>query len=149
MHDWSKYNPIEFLVGAKYFQGNKSPNAIERMEKGYSLAWLHHKGRNKHHMEYWIDYGANRGEPMCGLKMPVNYVVEMYIDRVSASKNYQKEKYTTQHPWEYYMRGKDQYMLHPETRALLECLLKMLADEGEEATYEYIRTEVLKNKRKK
>ena len=54
-HDLSKYSPAEFRVGARYFQGDRSPNDIERREKGYSAAWLHHKGRNKHHLEYWID----------------------------------------------------------------------------------------------
>ena len=51
LHDLSKYNPVEFMVGAKYYQGDKSPNIIERMKTGVSLAWLHHKGRNKHHLE--------------------------------------------------------------------------------------------------
>ena len=37
--------------------------------------------------------------------------------------------------------------LHPNTRELLERLLTMLAEEGEKATYEYIRREVLKNKK--
>ena len=64
-HDLSKYSPTEFLVGCKYYQGNRSPNEIERREKGYSAAWLHHKGRNKHHLEYWIDYAAD-GSGMCG-----------------------------------------------------------------------------------
>ena len=57
LHDMSKYTPTEFLVGCKYYQGTMSPNNAEREDKGYSAAWLHHKGRNKHHMEYWIDYG--------------------------------------------------------------------------------------------
>ena len=34
------------------------------------------------------------------MKMPVRYVVEMFIDRVAASKNYMKEKYTNQAPLE-------------------------------------------------
>ena len=55
-HDLSKFSPVEFLAGARYFQGNRSPNEAERAAKGYSSAWLHHKGRNKHHLEYWIDY---------------------------------------------------------------------------------------------
>ena len=42
-HDLSKYTPVEFLVGAKYFQGDHSPNEAERLAKGYSAAWLHHK----------------------------------------------------------------------------------------------------------
>ena len=54
-HDLSKYSPTEFMTGVRYYQGNKSPNAAEREEKGYSEAWLHHKGRNRHHYEYWTD----------------------------------------------------------------------------------------------
>lgn len=147
-HDMSKYYPVEFLVGCKYYQGDKSPNNAERLDKGYSAAWLHHKGRNKHHLEYWIDYSAEQGI-MTGMRMPVKYVVEMFIDRISASKNYQKEKYTDRSPLEYYERGRGHYMLHEESRALLEELLQMLAEEGEERTFEYIRTDILKNKRKK
>ena len=56
LHDLSKYSPAEFLVGAKYYQGNRSPNNAEREDIGVSTAWLHHKGRNRHHFEYWIDY---------------------------------------------------------------------------------------------
>lgn len=145
LHDMSKYSPTEFLVGCKYYQGYQSPNNAERTQKGYSAAWLHHKGRNKHHMEYWIDYvGEHQG--MGGMKMPVNYVVEMFIDRMSASKNYKQDAYTNASPWEYYERGKGFHIMHPETRALLEDLLLKLKEEGEEAVYTYIRTEVLKNK---
>lgn len=146
LHDLSKYTPTEFLVGCKYYQGNMSPNNAERKDKGYSSAWLHHKGRNKHHMEYWIDYSVNKDEGICGMKMPVNYVVEMFIDRVSASKNYQKEAYTDRSPLEYYENGKNIHILHPDTKELLEKLLYMLAEEGEEKTYDYIRREVLHNK---
>ena len=56
LHDLSKYSPVEFLVGCKYYQGDRSPNNAEREETGLSLSWLHHKGRNRHHYEYWIDY---------------------------------------------------------------------------------------------
>ena len=57
-HDLSKYAPVEFFNGVRYFQGTRSPNDAERQAKGYSAAWLHHKGRNKHHMENWIDYNS-------------------------------------------------------------------------------------------
>ena len=147
MHDWSKYSPTEFLVGCKYYQGNMSPNNAERAARGYSSSWLHHKGRNKHHMEYWIDYSVDKEKGICGMEMPVKYVVEMYIDRVSAAKNYQKGAYTDRSPLEYYENGKSIHILHPNTRELLERLLTMLAEEGEEATYKYIRREVLKNKK--
>ena len=53
-HDLSKYAPVEWIPGVKYYQGNRSPNEAERAAKGYSSAWLHHKGRNRHHLEYLI-----------------------------------------------------------------------------------------------
>ena len=151
LHDLSKYAPVEFLVGAKYFQGNKSPNNAERKDKGYSSAWLHHKGRNKHHLEYWIDYHVAEDEKsdhagMTGMKMPIRYVCEMFIDRVSASKNYQKEAYTDESALIYYQKGYDHYLIHEDTAALLEFLLTMLAVKGEDYTYAYTRMRVLKGR---
>ena len=145
LHDLSKYNPKEFFVGCKYYQGNRSPNAAEREERGYSSAWLHHKGRNKHHFEYWIDVDMDRGFEVAGMRMPVKYVLEMFMDRIAASKTYQKEKYTDASPWDYYAKSLDHYIIHPKTQALLEKLLLMLRDEGEGPAFAYIRREVLKN----
>ena len=139
----SKFTPVEFWTGVKYYQGFQSPNNVERQVRGYSAAWLHHKGRNKHHLEYWIDYSLDEDSPMVGMKMPVQYVVEMFCDRVAACKTYQKEKYTDASPLEYYEHSKTHYILHPETRALLETMLTMLAEKGEEETFDYIRHEVL------
>ena len=87
-HDLSKYAPTEFLVGARYYQGNRSPNNAEREEKGLSDAWLHHKGRNRHHFEYWIDYGNPGCETIIrGVPMPTRFVAEMVADRISASRS--------------------------------------------------------------
>ena len=82
-HDLSKYSPTEFLVGARLYQGNRSPNGAEREEKGYSEAWMHHKGRNKHHYEYWTDMSREtwRYEEV---PMPRKYLVEMVMDRRAA-----------------------------------------------------------------
>uniref|UniRef100_UPI00405644C4 DUF5662 family protein n=1 Tax=Agathobacter sp. TaxID=2021311 RepID=UPI00405644C4 len=150
LHDLSKYSPTEFLVGCRYYKGYMSPNNAERKDKGYSTAWLHHKGRNKHHLEYWIDYGlgdeSGEGKDMTGMKMPVRYVVEMFIDRVGASKNYQGKEYKDDSALRYYERGKDHYMLHPDTAALLEYMLVMLAVKGERFTYAYIKKKILKGK---
>ena len=148
MHDWSKYTPTEFLVGCKYYQGNMSPNNAERADKGYSTAWLHHKGRNKHHLEYWIDYSASdKGHGgMTGMKMPLKYVVEMFIDRISASKNYQKENYTARSALTYYEKGKGHYMMHKDTEAMLVYQLTMLAVKGEKETFRFVKNEVLKGK---
>ena len=137
-HDLSKLAPVEFWAGAKYWQGTCSPNNAQRQAEGYSAAWLHHKGRNKHHLEYWIDYSTNKSG-MAGMKMPLRYVCEMVCDRVAASRIYLGDRYTDASPWEYYDRSKGHYMLHPETRALLEKLLKMVRDLGQERTFAYMK----------
>ena len=144
LHDLSKYNPVEFSAGIKYYNGSISPNGIQKKQEGLSEAWLHHKGRNKHHFEYWIDYGIKESEGLKGMNMPTKYVVEMFIDRMSASKNYLKEKYTQRSALEYYEARKDYYILHPESRELLEFLLNKLCDEGEENTLKYIKNNILK-----
>ena len=144
-HDMSKYMPSEFLVGAKYYQGDRSPNNAEREAKGYSAAWLHHKGRNKHHYEYWIDYSMKEIEGgMRPAQMPVRYVIEMFMDRVAASKVYNKDKYKDSDPLTYFLQGKNQNLLHPKTHRQLEILLRMLAKRGEEETFAYIRKRILK-----
>lgn len=144
LHDLSKYTPVEFIPGVIYFQGDRSPNNAQREATGCSTAWLHHKGRNKHHYEYWIDYPADKTAGLVGMKMPVNYVVEMFCDRVAASKIYHKENYTDSTSLEYYNRGHDHYVIHPETDALLRKLLTMLATKGEDYTFRYIRHKVLR-----
>lgn len=146
MHDLSKYSPSEFIPGVKYYQdGHRSPNNAQREDEGVSKAWLHHKGRNKHHFEYWIDYDVDGSRTvLAGMKMPVKYVVEMFCDRIAASRIYNKEKYKDSDPLDYYIKGLGHYIMHPETDALLHKLLQMLADKGEEYTFEYIKKNVLK-----
>lgn len=143
MHDWSKYSPVEFFIGVKYYQGGKrSPNFGEKEDHGYSSAWLHHKGRNRHHFEYWIDYSMNPQDGLQGMPMPTRYVIEMFCDRVAASKNYNRNTYDDTFPLAYYKKNKEHYVLHPDTKELLEKLLTMLAQKGEDETFSYIRTEI-------
>lgn len=144
MHDFSKYSPTEFIVGCKYYQGTHSPHIAERMAKGYSSAWLHHKGRNKHHFEYWIDYSINKDEVLVGGQMPFNYVVEMVLDRIAASKIYNKENYTDASPLEYYTQSKSKCVIHKTTQKQLEILLTMLAQRGEKYTMRYLRKALFK-----
>lgn len=142
-HDWSKYHPVEFWNGVRYFQGGKrSPNHAEKEDKGYTAAWLHHKGRNRHHYEYWIDLPIDSSKGLQGMPMPKRYVVEMFCDRMAASRNYNLENYDDSFPLQYYEKNKGHYLMHPETAALLEKLLHMLAKEGEEKTFAYIRREL-------
>lgn len=146
MHDLSKYSPSEFIPGVKYYQdGHRSPNNAQREDEGVSKAWLHHKGRNKHHFEYCIDYDVEGNSTiLAGMKMPVKYVAEMFCDRVAASRIYNKDKYKDSDPLDYYIKGLGHYIMHPETDELLHNLLKMLADKGEEYTFAYIKANVLK-----
>ena len=137
-HDLSKYAPVEFSAGIKYYTGTRSPNDGERKDKGYSAAWMHHKGRNKHHFEYWTDYNPQTRVRSPG-KMPARYVAEMFCDRVAASKIYQGKNYTNRHPLEYFLGGKAVRIIHPETSDLLEDLLVTLANEGEEEAFKKVR----------
>lgn len=141
LHDLSKYSPTEFWRGARYYLGTRSPNDAERKETGISLAWLHHKGRNRHHLEYWIDYQfSNDGKAgMGGYKMPIRYVAEMFCDRIAASKVYLKEEYTDAASYNYFIRSKDHLLIHPETSAEIEKMLLILKEEGEDAAFQYVR----------
>ena len=138
-HDSSKFSPTEFIPGVKYFSdGKRSPTVAERKDKGYSAAWLHHKGRNKHHFEYWIEFNWN-GELIYKSPMPLKYVKEMFCDRVAATKTYLKDRYTDSAPLEYYLSRDERRFMHEETYTLLETLLVMLAEKGEKETFDYIR----------
>ena len=144
-HDLSKYSPTEFLVGAKYYQGNKSPNGVERKEKGYSTAWIHHKGRNRHHFEYWTDLCRETGRYE-SVPMPRRYLVEMVMDRRAACMTYQGAAYTDASPWNYFERSHDRTLMHPRLQQELGYILQMLRDEGEEKTFRYLKEEVLPGK---
>lgn len=147
LHDMSKFSPAEFWPGAKYYQGNRSPNNEEREQNGYSGAWLHHKGRNKHHYEYWIDYStkAIRGS-MCPVEMPVRYVAEMIMDRIAASKVYNGTSYNDRMPLEYFLNGKEKAPIHENTKAIMDYIFNMLAEKGEKETFSYIKNFLLKDK---
>ena len=123
-HDLSKYSPAEFIPGAKNYLGDKSPNEKEREQYGFSRAWLHHQGRNKHHFEYWVDYNPklNRKEPV---EMPTRYLIEMFCDRVAASKIYYGDDYDTEKPFLYFDKGRKRRWMHPVTSQKLEDLLIM------------------------
>lgn len=112
LHDLSKYSPVEFLVGARYFQGDRSPNNAEREAKGYSSAWLHHKGRNKHHFEYWYDSDAK--EPPI---IPFKYSVELICDKLAAGITYQGKNWTKEFELEYWnTKEKDKPIINEKMR---------------------------------
>ena len=144
-HDISKYSPAEFWIGARYYQGDKSPNAAERAEKGYSEAWMHHKGRNRHHYEYWTDMSRVTGRYE-SIPMPRKYLVEMVMDRRAACIVYQGKNYTPASALIYLENSREKKLIHPQTLQELTYILTMLRDEGEETTFRYLRQSVLKGK---
>ncbi len=144
-HDLSKYSPTEFWTGARYFQGDRSPNAAEREDKGYSEAWMHHKGRNRHHYEYWTDMSR---QTRCyeSVAMPRKYLVEMVMDRRAACMVYQGKSYTDGSALTYFEKSRERELMHPETKRQLHFILTMLRDEGEKQTFQYLKKEVLRGK---
>ena len=144
-HDLSKFSPAEFSVGAKYFQGNRSPNSAERDEKGYSESWMHHKGRNKHHWEYWTDLNLELGQ-YAPVPMPRRYLAEMVMDRIAACKVYQGKNYSDGSALAYLLKGRERIRMHRQTQRELEYILTMLRDRGEKETFRYIREVVLPGK---
>ena len=147
LHDISKYSPTEFFIGIKYYQGIISPNSAEREDKGYSEAWLHHKGRNRHHFEYWIDYSAKNSSLMTFAPMPVKYIIEMFCDRVAASKIYKKGQYTNKDPYNYFINSSDHLLMCEDTKNQLLNLLTMLKDQGEDYTFAYIKNMICKKQK--
>ena len=125
LHDLSKYTPTEFITGIKYYKGTYSPNSAERNEKGYSTAWLHHKGRNKHHWEYWVDWNSDTGEYELP-RIPLKYLQEIYADMIGASKAYNKSNFDVREPYNYFKNSKT-FIVNKEDRLWLEIKLENLA----------------------
>ncbi len=141
-HDLSKFSPVEFFPGVRFWNGHESPQVSERKQYGYSLAWLHHKGRNKHHFEYWNDYVAGKGA--VPLEMPPRYFVEMICDRIAACKTYLGKNYTDRSALDYYLKAKSHYDMNEKTASDLESVLRYLAEHGENETMSYLKNVFLK-----
>lgn len=142
-HDLSKFSPIEFWRGVKYYQGDRSPQVRERELFGYSAAWLHHKGRNKHHYEYWRDY---IGGEQVYVEMPAKYFAEMICDRIAAGKTYKKKDYTDANPLAYFENQTDKTSMNEKTRENLRYFLTLLKDKGEKEMFRQLKQFVKDNK---
>lgn len=137
VHDLSKFSFKEFISSARYFQGDKSPIDAEKIDKGYSIAWQNHKGHNTHHWHYWID--ITDGE-VVALKMPFKDLVEMICDWIGAGKAYNKEKWSEDEPYNYFMKNKDMMILHPDVSEFLRRILYMMCanNNGLKEVYGYL-----------
>lgn len=128
IHDLSKFGPTEFVSSAKHFQGNRSPIEEEKEEYGYSKAWLHHKGCNKHHWEYWTDF-SDSGDIIAN-EIPYKYVVEMVCDWIGAGKAYSKDKWAQADPINYFNSHRKGRYFHPNTEKLLIAFQECIRNKG-------------------
>ena len=127
LHDMSKFSPVEFWESVKFYQGGKkSPLAVSREVLGYSKAWLHHKGRNKHHLEYWYDEDLKK-QPI----IPFKYCLEMICDKLSASIVYEGKEWTNMSELKYWeTKEKDKTSMNPQIRDFLTEVFRQVSIYG-------------------
>ena len=142
-HDLSKLSMAEFDSSARYFQGDRSPIEAEKAAKGYSAAWLHHKGHNPHHWEYWTDFDEGDGHVIAN-KIPYRYVVEMVCDWIGAGMVYSQDKWTQSEPLDYYDKVRKGRHFHEETEFLLRFFLEVIKDYGLDTFYVVARSDKLR-----
>lgn len=130
VHDLSKYSPTEFFESAKFYNGDHSPIREAKQTYGYSKAWLHHKGRNKHHYEYWFDGNAPEKTPV----IPYKYAVEMVCDTLAAGKTYLGKNWTNSSQLEYWNRTKDLTYINVKTANFLEAIYTAVSKDGIDKT---------------
>ena len=125
-HDMSKYSWTEFWEGVKYYNGGHSPIAESKRKNGYSKAWLHHKGRNKHHTDYWIDLEAPNKTPM----MPYKYVAEMLCDKLAAGIIYKGKDWTKEYELSYWLNEREKALINPKINNLITDFLTQVSKSG-------------------
>lgn len=130
VHDLSKYSPTEFFESVKYYNGSQSPITFCKKENGYSNAWLHHKGRNKHHFEYWLDFTAPAPMPV----IPYKYTVEMICDTLAAGMTYKKKDWYPRYQLEYFNGRTDKEFINDKIAKVLEETYKQVAENGIDKT---------------
>lgn len=126
MHDMSKFGPSEFFGNVRWYgDGTRSPIDNCKDVNGLSYAWQHHKGRNKHHYEYWTDRFDQGGY---ALPMPDTYLVEMLCDYLGAGIAYNgKKKFTYSNEYEWWKNKQTHCSMHPYNKAFIEACLNWLA----------------------
>lgn len=138
VHDLSKFSPIEFFESVKYYTGDRSPIENAKEDKGYSAAWLHHKGRNKHHSQYWLDCSWGKTVPQ---EIPWKYLLELICDGIGAGKAYadnRGEKWDRSTPLKYWNDRDQTSYYHPSTRKKLEWYYVQIAING----WEYVSSRI-------
>ena len=126
MHDWSKFSPEEFWESVKYYNGKKSPIIVCKQKNGYSKAWLHHKGRNKHHHEYWYDYETTDEVPV----IPYKYTVEMICDQLAAGITYNGKNWRKDTQLKYWRNVENRRKINPRIANMLDEVYVQVSKQG-------------------
>ena len=128
MHDLSKYSLTEFIESAKFYVGDHSPITEAKKANGYSKAWLHHKGRNKHHYEYWQDDFDHGGKQ---IQIPFKYALELVCDYLAAGKAYMKKDFSYDAEYNWWLNKKSNPIaMHPQTMLFVDMMLLELKNRG-------------------
>ena len=132
IHDLSKFTFEEFFESAKYYDGKVTPIMLCKQDKGYSIAWLHHKGRNKHHDTYWVDLSA----PQVASVIPYKYLIEMVCDKLSANITYNGKAWTNSSEYEYWQveKTKEFMIMNPKCEHFLTEVFTQVKDNGIDKT---------------
>ena len=131
MHDMSKFSPTEFWESVKYYQGTRSPIDACKEDKGYSMAWFHHRGRNKHHWEFWMDDFEKGSIPK---KMPFKYALEMICDYLGAGRAYTGKGFTMETEYNWWLKKKTTAKMHADTFAFACEIMDHMKEIGIEKT---------------
>ena len=142
LHDLSKYSPTELKTGAKYWVGTRSPNSIERETIGYSSAWLHHKGRNKHHHEYWYDYETTDEVPV----IPYKYTVEMICDQLAAGITYNGKNWRKDTQLKYWRNVENRRKINPRIANMLDEVYVQVSKQGIDKNLKILQNQFKKKK---
>lgn len=126
IHDFSKYSPTEFCEGVKYFNGKHSPIVDCKRKEGYSKAWLHHRGRNKHHLEYWVDLDSPDKTPI----IPYKYVAEMVCDKLAAGIIYEGKNWTKEFELQYWLRERAEVQVNEQIKNVITEVLTQVSEIG-------------------
>ena len=125
-HDMSKFSPTEFWESVKYYQGTSSPIDAAKKDKGWSKAWMHHKGRNTHHYEYWTDNFDHGG---VALIMPFDDALELLCDYLAAGRAYMGKgfSYSAEFNW-WKKKNEKPLKMHPVVNWFVSITLADLAE---------------------
>lgn len=138
VHDLSKFSRQEFTRSARRYFGKQT----QEVKDEYIEAWMHHKGCNPHHWEYWIDYRKDGG--IITYKIPYNYVVEMVCDWIGAGKAYEKEEWNQSEPLEYYNKVRRGRHFNMDTEELICKFLNCIKNYGLDEFHKLTKNSILK-----